>query len=48
LVLVNAAAGIYITGVAASLSKAYNSARESIRSGMANQKLQQLGAATNQ
>jgi anthranilate phosphoribosyltransferase len=47
LVVVNAAAGIYISGMVDSLSDAATLARESIRNGRAQTKLSELGAATN-
>lgn len=48
LVLINAAAGIYVTGAAASFGEACESAKQSIRNGSALGKLRSLGAATNQ
>jgi|SRR4051812_11887768 anthranilate phosphoribosyltransferase len=47
LVVINAAAGIYLTGRVDSLAEAAITARESIRSGRAQNKLSELGAATN-
>ena len=47
LVLINAAAAIYITGLAADLPEALAAANESLTSGAAYQKLQQLIAETN-
>ena len=47
LVLINAAAAIYIAGHAASLSEACEKARNSIRSGAANEKLTALAAEAN-
>jgi anthranilate phosphoribosyltransferase len=47
LVLLNAAAAIYVAGKEKSLASAYLAARESIRSGSANQRLAELSQITN-
>jgi len=47
LILINAAAAIYLTGFADDLPKAFGLANESLTSGAAHQKLQQLIAETN-
>jgi anthranilate phosphoribosyltransferase len=47
LVLLNAAAAIYVAGKEKSLASAYLAARESIRSGSAEQKLAELSQVTN-
>jgi anthranilate phosphoribosyltransferase len=47
LVLINAAAGIYISGAATSFSEAYDLATRSVRSGNAFEKFRSLGEATN-
>lgn len=47
LVLINAAAGIYVGGSAASLPEAYEKAKQCIRNGNAFEKFRSLGAATN-
>jgi anthranilate phosphoribosyltransferase len=47
IVLINAAAAIYVAGFASNLREAFNSAKESVRSNSAINKLNELRSATN-